>query len=223
MYKYILIDLDNTLINFDESVEISLKTIFDNVGVNMEYTAFKNIYKEINSKLWKDVERGILEKSKVSSMRFDKLLNSCLDLNVDPIHYSNMYLDSLKQSVILYDDTISTLEYLIKKYKIIVVTNGIEEVQKNKIENSVLKKYFMGYVTSEKAGCAKPCQKIFDNALQFFNDVKKEEVIMIGDSYSADIEGAVNYGIDSVWITSESNKKEATYSVSRLLELKNIL
>ena len=125
------------------------------------------------------------------------------------------------------------VRYLAKKYPLTVVTNGFVEVQYEKFERSGLRDCFAHVVLSEEVGCQKPNPGIFEAALRM-NGVSAEDVVMIGDSWGSDIQGAINAGIDQIWVNknpesgvgnqeAQNEKLQSTYVVSSLAEVMKIL
>ena len=123
------------------------------------------------------------------------------------------------------------VRYLAAKYPLTVVTNGLVEVQYEKFDKSGLRDCFSHIVLSEEVGCQKPNPKIFEEALRL-NSLQAEDVVMIGDSWSSDIQGAINAGIDQIWIrkskeqgakNQDTTEKTATYIVHSLSEVMEIL
>ena len=118
------------------------------------------------------------------------------------------------------------VRYLAAKYPLTVVTNGFVEVQYEKFDKSGLRDCFAHIVLSEEVGCQKPNPRIFEEALRM-NGLQAEDVVMIGDSWNSDIIGAINAGIDQIWIRKSkdplSEGQTATYLVKTLSEIMDIL
>jgi putative hydrolase of the HAD superfamily len=138
---------------------------------------------------------------------------------------SHDYLDILPNKKNLFPYTIEILEYLKSKaYKMHLITNGFESVQFKKIKNSNLSNYFIEVITSEASNSLKPNKEIFEYALKSAN-AQVESSIMIGDNESADIQGAINAGMDSIFVNHLQVKPTvpATYTITHLKELENLL
>ena len=118
------------------------------------------------------------------------------------------------------------VRYLAAKYPLTVVTNGFVEVQYEKFDKSGLRDCFAHIVLSEEVGCQKPNPRIFEEALRM-NGLQAEDVVMIGDSWNSDIQGAINAGIDQIWIRKSKDPlpegQSATYLVQSLSEVMEIL
>ena len=114
-----------------------------------------------------------------------------------------------------------------KKYKVAIVTNGIKEVQTSRIKNSGIAEYVDEIIISDELGISKPHPGIFEYALKKLRHENKNDVIMIGDSQTADIQGGINFGIDTCWINlvgrKENENIKATYKVDTIEELYKII
>ena len=114
---------------------------------------------------------------------------------------------------------------LAERYPLTIVSNGFIEVQYRKVELSGLRDCFQHIVLSEEVGAQKPNPKIYEEALRL-NGCQPEEVLMIGDSWTSDIQGAIHAGIDQLWVQSGIVKDPnlpATYKVARLRDVLPLL
>lgn len=123
----------------------------------------------------------------------------------------------------MFDGAIEVLEYLQPNYHLHIITNGFHFVQDKKLKNSNIEHFFKTITNSEMAGVKKPHPNIFEFALSLAK-ANKEESLMIGDSWEADIEGALDFGIDAIFFNAENTShKNGVVEVNHLLELKKIL
>jgi len=123
----------------------------------------------------------------------------------------------------LFDGAIEVLEYLEKKYKLHIITNGFAEVQQKKIKNSNIAGFFKTITNSEMAGVKKPNPTIFEHALNLAQ-AKKENSVMIGDCLDADVQGALNAGLDAIFFNDKKIKVgQEIKQITHLLELKKYL
>ena len=223
--KHIFFDLDHTLWDFETNSKKTFEYIFQRNNINIEINVFQEIYKPINHKYWK-----LFREEKVSKedLRYSRLKDSFKLLNYsandDLIEIlSEEYIAYLSTHNALFDDAMKILKYLKTKYEMHIITNGFEEVQFRKLKNSKLLPFFKHIITSEKVGVKKPNPKIFQYALEI-STAKANESIMIGDNFEADILGAKNVGMHTIFC--EFNGEIATeevLSVSKLIQLKNYL
>ena len=226
MYKLILIDADDTLFDYQRAEKYSLDGVFSHFKITEEVEKLRSRYQIINSKLWQDLEKGLVTKDELRHKRFEILFNE-FSMNFNPMEASDVYVNHLKKSNFLLDGAYELCQYLHNKYKIVIVTNGIKEVQISRIEKSIIKDFIHHLVISDDVGIAKPDPRIFEHAVNLVGNPDKSEIIMIGDSLSSDIRGAHNFGIDSCWynIHKIENSSDLTpkYEILGLNELYEIV
>ncbi|RXP63280.1 noncanonical pyrimidine nucleotidase, YjjG family [Lutibacter sp. HS1-25] len=223
--NHIFFDLDHTLWDFETNSDIAFEAIFKKYGVNANMDKFLNYYRGINEKYWKLYrdEKVTQEELRVGRLKdtFTKIkyqvdLQLIDNLSVD-------YIEYLPKNNQLFEGTFEILEHLKPKYKMHIITNGFNEVQFKKIENSGLTTYFDKIITSESVGVKKPNPIIFQYALDQAKATSSES-IMIGDNWEADIMGAKNAGLDVIFCNFNNESVSANIkSVKNLLELKQYL
>jgi putative hydrolase of the HAD superfamily len=229
-YKDLFFDLDHTIWDFElnskETLwDLHLKYELEAKGIN-NFDEFYSIYSVHNHKLWDRYTKGFI---KQEELRWKRIYLSLLDYKIaDEALSKEMsvdYLDILPNKKNLFPYTIEILEYLKSKdYTMHLITNGFESVQFKKIKNSNLADYFTEVITSEASNSLKPNKEIFEYALKASN-AKLETSIMIGDNESADIQGAINAGMDSIFVNHLQIQPTvpATHTITHLKELENIL
>jgi len=195
----IFFDLDHTLWDFDKNSEITYKIIFDKLQLEVSLVAFLKAYKDINKSLWKLFRKEQIDKE---TLRYRRLRETFTEINVEfpdelLFKIADEYIYHLSKQTHLLDGTIALLEYLRPKYTLHIITNGFAEVQEGKLNNTSLSAYFDVVVNSEMAGVKKPNPIIFEKALSLAK-VSKNSSLMIGDSFEADVLGALNFGMDAI-------------------------
>ena len=80
-----------------------------------------------------------------------------------------------------------------------MVTNGLSEVQRARIERLDLGRYFEAIVISAEVGAAKPGGDIFDLTFEALGNPDPAGALMIGDNLPSDIKGGIDYGIATCW------------------------
>ena len=236
-YKLVLIDLDDTLFDYPKTEEVAFRNTFKELGFFVEselgnakkeeiYEKIKDRYKDVNLQLWKDLEKGAVDKDRLKVVRFEKIIEE-FDLKYNPYEMSELYLKKLGEGIFPFEATEKLCEYLHSKYKVGIITNGIKEVQHSRIENSTIAKYIDKIIISDEVGVNKPDQRIFEYAMNYFEIMDQSEVIMIGDSLGADIKGGQNAGNDTCWVNLRNNVNDTgivpKYEVRKLEELFEIL
>ncbi len=228
-YKDLFFDLDHTIWDFElnskETLwDLHLKYELEAKGIH-DFDVFYSQYSVHNHRLWDRYTKGFI---KQEELRWKRIYLSLLDYKIaDEALSKEMsvdYLDILPNKKNLFPYTIEILDYLKNKdYKMHLITNGFESVQFKKIKNSNLADYFTEVITSEASNSLKPNKEIFDYALKACN-AKLETSIMIGDNESADIQGAINVGMDSIFVNHLQIQPTvpATHTITHLKELENI-
>ena len=228
-YKHLFFDLDHTIWDFElnskETLwDLHLKYALEEKGIN-NFDEFYSTYSVHNHRLWDRYTKGFI---KQEELRWKRIYLSLLDYKIaDEALSKEMsvdYLDILPNKKNLFPYTIEILEYLKNKdYTMHLITNGFELVQFKKIKNSNLADYFTEVITSEASNSLKPNKEIFEYALKA-SGAKLETSIMIGDNESADIQGAINVGMDSIFVNHLQIQPTvpATHTITHLKELENI-
>ncbi|UQD56053.1 YjjG family noncanonical pyrimidine nucleotidase [Flavobacterium sp. K5-23] len=223
--KDVFFDLDHTLWDFDKNSEITFANIFKRSHPAIEIKTFIEKYVPINQACWKLYQYDKISHQELRYNRlkhsFDALNYTISDEDIDLI--SVEYIQFLPDNNHLFDGTIEVLDYLNENYNLHIITNGFADVQSKKISNSNLSNYFDTITNSEMAGVKKPNSIIFDYALNLAK-AKKETSIMIGDSLEADVQGALDFGLDAIFF-NENKVDAAPYikQINHLLDLKNYL
>ncbi|WP_195263922.1 MULTISPECIES: YjjG family noncanonical pyrimidine nucleotidase [unclassified Clostridium] len=225
-YEVILFDADETLFDFKKSEKYAFEQAILEFNIDYREDYHLKIYSDINAAIWKEFECGLITQEKLKVERFRRLSNK-LKIKFDEIAFSKSYLKHLSHSSFLYGKSANIIETLSKNYKLAIITNGLSDVQSNRIRKSSIAKYFDDIVISEEVGISKPTPKIFEITLNNLNYNDKSKVLMVGDSLTSDIQGGVNFGIDTCWYNPNKilNKTtlKPTYEISELLDLYEVL
>jgi putative hydrolase of the HAD superfamily len=223
--KHLFFDLDHTLWDFDKNSAFAFDTIFKEQGFEISLPDFLNIYIPRNQHYWKLYQVNKISHEDLRYYRlkdvFDALQYEVSDKIIHQL--SEDYIKYLPEYNNLFDGAIEILDYLKPNYKLHIITNGFASVQTKKLKNSNIDHYFETITNSEMAGVKKPHRNIFDFALSLAN-ASKNDSLMIGDSYEADIVGAQDAGIEAIFFNEHNSDIEnPVLQIKHLLELKNIL
>jgi YjjG family noncanonical pyrimidine nucleotidase len=224
-YKALLFDLDGTILDYSKSETAALNGAYSIVFGTGPSDSFLSVYHEINSGLWKDFEKGTTTIHELKIRRFSDLFDN-FKINADPEAFSEIYLKELGEGGYLLDGALDVLESCAGRFRIGAITNGIGNVQRSRIKKAGIGQYFETVVISNDVGIAKPDPGIFTMALEGMNLLKKDDVLMIGDSLSSDILGGINAGIDTCWVNrheEESGVIKPIFTISNIIELLEIL
>lgn len=228
-YKHLFFDLDHTLWDFDTNSRLTLEEIFFGFGLEQKgvnnFDLFHKNYLVHNDALWARYRNGII---KVDELRWKRMWLTLLDFKIGDEDLARSmgerFLALLPSRKTLFPYTIEILQFLTdKNYKLHLITNGFESTQHNKLKNSGIEGFFIEVITSESSNSLKPNKEIFEYAFKRTNS-QCHECIMIGDSLEADIQGAINAGIDQVYVNHLNIEAsiQPTYTVYSLKELENI-
>lgn len=225
-YDIIIFDADETLFDFKKSERNAFKNTMLEFNINYDENYHLKIYKDINTAIWKELEDGLITQQKLKVERF-KRLSDALNAGFDEVEFSKSYMKHLSYASFLYDDSLALIESLSKDYRLSIITNGLKDVQNNRIRKSIIGKYFEDIVISEEIGVSKPDPKIFEHALNNLNYTDKNKVLMVGDSLTSDIQGGINFSIDTCWFNPNKivngSEIKPTYEISNLMDLKEVI
>jgi putative hydrolase of the HAD superfamily len=225
-YEVIIFDADETLFDFKKSERDAIKNTLLEFDIDYNENHHLKIYHGINTVIWKEFEKGLITQEKLKVERFKRLSDS-LNIVFDVAEFAKSYIKHLSNASFLYDDSIDLVESLHKDYRLTIITNGLKDVQDKRVRKSVIGKYFEDIVISEEIEVSKPHPKIFEHALNNIKHTDKSKVLIVGDSLTSDIQGGINFGIDTCWFNPRKAANmtgiKPTYEISNLMELKAIL
>lgn len=221
-YKYILLDADNTLFDFNKAEHVAIKQTFNTYGVVCD-DDLANLYHEVNDKYWKKLEKKEVTKEQLATLRFKEIFDK-FNYDIPPLSFNDLYKRNLANQSYLLPNALELVHYLKSLGKMLIIaSNGSSTIQHSRVNNSQIKQYIDAVYTSEEAGYNKPSKEFFDKLFVHFN-LTKEETILVGDSITADIIGGYQYGIDTIFFSPENIfNTMPTYTVTSLLDIKNII
>ena len=223
--QHIFFDLDHTLWDFDRNSKLAFERLFHNHAISIDLDAFIKIYEPINFAYWKKYREERVTKQELRRGRFFEAFTPF------GIHFSDAeldilattYIDELPKNNFLFEGVVEVLQYLSKKYILHIITNGFEEVQHLKLQNSGISVYFKTVTTSEEVGLKKPNPVIFQKALE--KAVAQPKIsLMIGDTFEADILGAEAVGMETLFYNYRKETIPSKYRVvNNILDIKKHL
>lgn len=224
-YEFVFLDADETLFDFKRAERYALSCACVQFGVEASEELART-YDRINSGLWALLEKGELDSGTLKVRRFGLLFRE-LGLEVDAESFSRVYIEWLSKADFLLPGAEDLCAYLYGKYTLVIVTNGFRDVQVPRIQSSAIRGYIGAVVVSEEAGCGKPDRAIFEYASSLVGARDKGRMIMVGDSLSSDIQGGINFGMDTCWLNASGKSNDSgirpRYEVSSLENIKDIL
>ena len=221
MIKTILLDLDDTILDFKSCEKQALAASLTNFGI-----AFCNDdvseYSRINDQMWKLLEKGQITREELKTQRFRLFLNR-FDASVSPERFAETYMQNLSQTGVLIDGALELLQYLSQNYALYAVTNGYESTQRGRIAASGIAKYFDDIFISQLVGADKPQKVFFDYCAAHITGFSIKNTVLIGDSPTSDISGGNEYGLFTIRYNPkhlinppEAMPKREVYSLSEI-------
>ena len=225
-YDIFLFDADGTLFDYDRAEEQALKTMFARCGFVYTEKA-RNIYRDINVEVWASFERGEMTKDELQTIRFT-LLFGYIGVSYDEDVFNKQYLLELGKGSFLISGAFEICEYIAARgKKIFIVTNGLLATQHARIKYSQIKNFITDYFVSEVVGSQKPDIRYFEYVFERIPPAAKENILIVGDSLTADIAGGKRAGIDTCWFNETGVKNQTSitpvYEINKLTELKNFV
>lgn len=220
-YSTLLFDLDHTLLDSDASEIAAYAHTMATIGLPDPDDHFER-YLRINHGMWRAVERGEIQPTEVRFRRFERFVAE-VGIDADPVAMADTFVWGLGAHGELYGGVREVLAELAGRASLAMVTNGLSDVQRARIERLELGDYFDAIVISSEVGVTKPRPEIFDVTFEQLGHPAKETAVMIGDSLTSDIRGGSDYGIATCWYNRRGSRAGAddvvTHEVTALTDL----
>lgn len=225
-YDVLLCDADNTLFDFEKAEENAFEEACRQMEI--EPTAeLLHTYSEINSALWRLLEKGGITQSVLRVRRFEEFLAAIGKADADAQKMATAFTDSLGCQSVPIAGAVEAVKRWSEKVPVIIVTNGIAKVQHGRMDGSAIKPYISGMVISEEVGKAKPDPAMLEMGMEMAHVTDKRRALMLGDSLSSDIMAAKNAQVDACWYNPKGTKNEKNipvrYEIADLDEVDAIL
>lgn len=228
--QHIFFDLDNTLWDHRRNAYLTIKDLFEKEEIGLKYNInfdeFHSVYHEINEKLWEDIRDGIIDKEYLRKHRF---YDTFKHFNVDDLELSMYFEEHFLDKILNHNELVEGAEYILeylkaKNYTLHIISNGFKEVTERKCILSGIDKYFQTITSADTVGIRKPRPEIFEYSLSL-SDATKENSILIGDDWIADVVGSQNFGLDVIFfdVLNENPQQEGLKSIKYLLQIKDFL
>lgn len=226
-YKYLLWDIDGTILDFESAEKAAIKTLFEKFNLGECSDEMIERYSKINRKYWQMLERGEMSKEKILVERFVEFFSKeGMDAGISD-SFNREYQLALGDTIVFCDDAMDIIKEQKKKFEIVLVTNGTAVAQKKKLEKSGLQDIVNHIFISEIVGYEKPDINFFKKVISEVGINDLSDVLIIGDSLTSDIQGGYNAGIDTCWYNPKGIKNESslspTYIIQNLHDLDSIV
>lgn len=223
-YPVVLLDLDHTLFDSDESERLAYAHTMQLIGLERPDHHFAR-YVDINRQMWAAVEAGTMQPVNVRLRRFEQF-NAELGLDADPHVMAEAFVWGLAEFGELYEGAVDVIAELADHSTLAMVTNGLSDVQRRRIERLDLAPYFHTVIVSSEVGVTKPRPEIFDLAFAGLGDPDRSGALMVGDSLTSDIAGGRNAGIDTCWYNPHGRVGDGsafTHEIRSLTDLESLI
>ena len=224
-YEWLLFDADDTLLDFKLGEHRAITATLADAGLPTDDEVIAT-YSRINDNLWKMLERGEVTKDRLKVLRFTQFCEH-YGFDCDGVALAESYVENLKKQTVLLDGAEDVCRALYGKYKMYIITNGIEAVQTARFGGCAIKEYFEKCYISDAIGVAKPKKGFFDAVAADIEGFDTSRALVIGDSLTSDIKGGVEYGIDTCWLNPTGKElpdgMDITYVIGDIRELLGIL
>lgn len=226
-YRWLLFDADGTLFDYDNAERLALEATL----ARLDYTMAREthaLYREFNSALWRQLEAGTVTPETLRWKRFESLFDA-LDLPLSQARDAGEhYLVELANHGTLFPGADEIVRACAERARLAIITNGLADVQRKRLGDSPIAGLFDALTISGELGIAKPDRRIIDHTLAVWNDPPRDEVLIIGDSLSSDIQGGINAGIATCWLSPDGaaapeDGPQPKHTISRLSEVLNLL
>jgi len=207
-YQWILFDLDDTLLDFKSAARSAFSALMTDLQVE-ETPDLYSIYQVANHKAWADFEQGRISALELRSQRFrDFVAAANLSGIPAPFELNALFLGHLTRYTTTIDGALELLERLYGRTRLGIVTNGLKEVQRPRIQQAGMAGYFSAVLVSDELGVAKPSAAFYAMAHERMGYPPKESVLVVGDSRLSDIFGAMQFGFQACWYNPSGQRAE---------------
>lgn len=226
MYKYLLFDIDDTLLVLDD---VQSRLLFQAVNQQQPYADQSLLFSTFLKHSSSGWQQLLNEEISLSQFRYDRYHKTfaALNIRINTNLAIQCYDEALSNSIDYIDNSLEKIKIWSESFSLIAFTNGVKESQLKRLKNANMLNYFNSLIAPECCGQAKPHVRIFEYFFYKHQDLKKNEVLVIGDKMETDVLGANSFGFHSCWLNKKSNKKDysfkPTYTITELSELNEII
>ncbi len=227
-YTTILFDADDTLLDFHKDEKEALLKIMADYGIDQSEENCRS-YSEINAALWKQFEKGEITKPEIKSTRFRRFFNSLgITEGFDGDKVNSEFMNYLCFGGNTIENAVEICRQLKQEgFDLYIITNGTAFIQKCRFSRSGLEPFFTESFISDLLGFQKPRREFFDLVLEKIPEKDKKKILVVGDSLTSDIKGAMNAGLDSVWFNPKGvdlpDEFAPDYIIGKIEEIKKHL
>ena len=198
MIEFLLLDLDDTILDFHKAERIALSKTFRDFGLEPAEDVL-DLYHKINKWHWEQLELGLMTRDQVLVGRFHQLFEE-LGMEVDAAACMKRYERNLSMGHYFLPGAEEAVKRLKEHYRLFLVSNGTATVQHSRLTSAGLYPYFEKVFVSQALGANKPSRAFFDACAAQIPGFDPRKALMVGDSLTSDIKGGINAGLKTVWV-----------------------
>ena len=227
-YPYLLFDLDNTLLDFSRSARVGFTDTMQAYGL-ADTPEYWTIYQRHNHHCWSEREAGRMDLDTLRRTRFRLFAEEIGHPELDGLAMNTTFLDAMAA----HPFPVAGAEQLLRDLKaaghhLAIITNGLKEVQRLRIERAGWTALFDTIVVSDEIDAAKPDAAFFDHTFTQLGQPAKADCLIIGDNLQSDILGGVRYGVDTCWFNYRNADRPVldfapAYTIVELEELRVVV
>lgn len=224
-YKNILFDLDNTIFDTQKNATLALHKM--SIAKSFPFNPDQmNWWFEVNDLLWGKFETGLISRKELLDSRFKTFFGK-YNIEVDSAKFEKEFQALFAAEHSLMPNAVDMLESVGQNHNLFVVSNGSKQKQLTQLAGADISKYFDEVFLAEDIGYKKPDTQFFDSVKSDINGATLSNMLVVGDSLTADIDGANRSHLDSVWYDTECSGSKSeikpTYTITNLNELPNLV
>ena len=208
MIRQLLLDIDDTLLDFSQAEGWALRQAFAACGLALSDDVFAQ-YRQINRRQWQRLDAGEITRDDVLYGRF-RLLFAALGWQTDPVAVETRYRGFLAQAHFPVPGALEALAACHQTYALYIASNGLAPTQSDRLA----------------AGAPKPEPAFFDYCFAHMPGARREETLLIGDNLRTDIRGGQRAGLRTCWFNARRRPEDpaiqpnwTVYSWSEVLAL----
>ena len=221
----LLIDADDTILDFKNSERDAILNLCEQYGIpDNESVADK--FQQINRRMWDLFELGQVTREQIFYSRFEELFDFYGITDMDVIEVGDQYRENMAHSRRILKGARAFLARISQNHDLYCVTNGNTRTQKMRMKSSGLGKYFKKLYISQEINLAKPSKEFFKYVLNDIGVYDLQDVYIIGDSLTSDIQGGINSGIKTILFNKENKAIKdirPDYEVKNYIQLERLI
>lgn len=216
MFRTILMDVDNTLLDFNKCAAACMEKGFQDLGLEYRSEMFP-VFLRINDYLWQEIENDHLTREGLHQIRWPWIFDK-LGVQADGVAFEERFCKLLFDSHEPVEGAMELLRYLSGKYDVYVASNASYAQQANRLTLAGMMPYLKGLFVSSELGARKPSQAFFALCMERLGNPPKDQVLLIGDSLTADMRGGVDFGLPTCWYNHNHQPRDAALPIDHVVE-----